>query len=92
MTGLIIFTAYSIALGSIFYYLQQPCDRRWWMKVTTAKPQCVYYFGPFDSQQEAQANVQGYRDDLEGEQAKIMKIKIDQCFPANQLTFCPEEI
>ena len=92
MTGLFIFTAYSIALGSIFYYLQQPYSRDWWLKITTAKPFCVYYFGPFNSQKEAQANLGGYREDLEAEQAKILKVQINQSMPSNSLTFCPEEI
>ncbi|NJN74011.1 MAG: DUF1816 domain-containing protein [Limnothrix sp. RL_2_0] len=92
MTGLFIFTAYSIALGSIFYYLQQPYNRDWWLKITTAKPFCVYYFGPFNSKKEAQENLGGYREDLEAEEAKILKIQINQSLPSNSLTFCPEEI
>lgn len=92
MTGLIIFTAYALALGSIFYYLQQPCRRPWWLKITTAQPQCVYYFGPFSSQREATSNIAGYRADLEAEQARIVDVKLNQTYPPAQLTFCPEEI
>jgi Domain of unknown function (DUF1816) len=91
MTGLIIFSAYSFALGSIFYYLKQPYNRHWWLKITTVQPQCVYYFGPFTSKKEAAANIAGYQADLEAEQAKVVEIKLNQAYPPAQLTFCPEE-
>lgn len=52
----------------------------WWIKVTTDSPLCTYYFGPFDSVQEA-ANCQtGYLEDLQDEgalgiSAKILRIQ-----------------
>ena len=91
MTGLIIFSAYAVALSAIFYYLNQPYSRDWWLKITTAGPRCVYYFGPFHSQKEANANINGYRSDLEAEQAKVVQVKLNQCFPPAQLTFSPDE-
>ena len=91
MTGLVVFSVYSIVLSFVFYYFNQPYDRNWWLKITTSQPQCVYYFEPFQSQQEASNNLSGYQADLEEEQANVVEIKLNQCFPPAQLTFCPEE-
>ncbi len=91
MTGLIIFSIYSIALGSIFYYLNQPYSRDWWLKITTTKPLCIYYFGPFHDKREAQGSIHGYQEDLESEQAKVVQVQLYQAFPPTQLTVCPEE-
>lgn len=92
MTGLLIFTIYSLALGSVFYYLNQPYNRDWWLKITTANPACVYYFGPFPTEKEAQCHLSGYQADLESEQAKIMQVTLNQTLPPAQLTICPEEV
>jgi len=41
----------------------------WWVKVTTADPNCIYYFGPFDSELEAAQAKPGYVEDLQQEGA-----------------------
>ena len=92
MTGLLIFSAYAVALSLVFYHLNQPYNRNWWLKITTAGPRCVYYFGPFHSQKEASAKVAGYRSDLESEQAKVVQVKVNQHIPPAQLTFSPDEV
>ncbi|MEO0538955.1 MAG: DUF1816 domain-containing protein [Cyanobacteria bacterium P01_A01_bin.123] len=53
----------------------------WWVEVCTAAPRCTYYFGPFDSVQEAQRQQGGYVTDLvlEGAQGIIASTK--QCKP-----------
>ncbi|ANV84545.1 hypothetical protein AWQ21_09205 [Picosynechococcus sp. PCC 7003] len=91
MTGLIIFAVYSLALGSVFYYLNQPYNRDWWLKVTTMNPFCVYYFGPFSSEKIARCHLAGYQEDLEREQAKITQVVLNQTMPPAQLTICPDE-
>ncbi|MDJ0570689.1 MAG: DUF1816 domain-containing protein [Pleurocapsa sp. MO_192.B19] len=53
----------------------------WWVIITTVKPQCVYYFGPFDNQLKAVESRPGYLEDLMGEQAKIISIEIRQDRP-----------
>lgn len=53
----------------------------WWVKITTAKPKCVYYFGPFDSQNEAVASQSGYLEDLMAENAREIRIEIKQDLP-----------
>ncbi|MEB3226128.1 MAG: DUF1816 domain-containing protein [Synechococcus sp.] len=92
MTGLLIFAVYAVALGSVFYYLQQPRNRDWWLKITTVNPFCVYYFGPFASEKIARSHLVGYREDLEQEQAQITQVVLNQAMPPAQLTICPEEV
>lgn len=53
----------------------------WWVKITTAKPKCVYYFGPFDSQNEAVESQSGYVEDLKTEKAQEITIEIKQDLP-----------
>jgi hypothetical protein len=37
----------------------------WWLEVGTLKPLCIYYFGPFESQQETHTAKHGFLRDLE---------------------------
>ncbi len=53
----------------------------WWVKIITVKPKCVYYFGPFDSQNEARESQSGYIEDLTAEQARGISIEIEQHRP-----------
>lgn len=53
----------------------------WWVEIVTAKPKCVYYFGPFDSQREATETQSGYIKDLIEEKATGISIKIKQDRP-----------
>jgi hypothetical protein len=91
MTGLVIFGAYALVLSWVFYYLNQPYSRHWWLKITTINPFCVYYFGPFVNEKAARSHLPGYQADLEQEQAKITQILLNQMMPPAQLTICPEE-
>ena len=62
-----------------------------WVEILTETPNCTYYFGPFISQQQAQASKSGYLEDLEAEGAQGIKVKIKRCKP-NTLTIaetCP---
>lgn len=53
----------------------------WWVKIVTVNPECVYYFGPFDSQSEAIASQSGYMEDLTAEKATGISIEIKQDRP-----------
>jgi len=53
----------------------------WWAEVTTENPPCLYYFGPFDSSQEAAAHQDGYVEDLQKEGAINIKIELKQSQP-----------
>ena len=62
----------------------------WWVEITTAKPHCTYYFGPFTSAVEADEAKAGYVEDLEGESAQGIKVTIKRCKPV-QMTIDYEE-
>jgi hypothetical protein len=53
----------------------------WWVVIRTTKPVCTYYFGPFDSSQEAKSNQNGYIEDLTGEGAEGITVEIQSCQP-----------
>jgi hypothetical protein len=62
----------------------------WWVEVTTAKPHCTYYFGPFTTAVEADEAKAGYVEDLEGESAQGIQVAIKRCKPV-QMTIDYEE-
>ncbi len=53
----------------------------WWVEINTSVPLCTYYFGPFDSQEEARDSRTGYIDDLYQEEARGIIASIKQCQP-----------
>jgi hypothetical protein len=57
----------------------------WWVEINTSIPLCTYYFGPFDSQSEAQDSRSGYVEDLCLEGARDIIALVKQCQP-NLLT------
>ena len=59
----------------------------WWVKVKTQSPDCLYYFGPFDSRSEAKGKQTGYMEDLVKEGAKNVVPVVSRSQPA-QLTIC----
>jgi hypothetical protein len=58
-----------------------PVNFPWWVEIYTTRPHCLYYFGPFDSMEEAKENQSGYIEDLQQEGAEGIKISIKQCKP-----------
>ncbi len=56
-------------------------DVPWWVEITTTRPHCIYYFGPFDDFVEAYEHHGGYVEDLQEERAKGIMIHIKQCQP-----------
>jgi len=48
----------------------------WWLEVVTKKPNCIYYFGPFDSSKEAELEKSGYIEDLKKEKAEVIEARI----------------
>ncbi|WP_193199235.1 DUF1816 domain-containing protein [Nostoc sp. MG11] len=53
----------------------------WWVEISTTVPRCTYYFGPFDSQKEAQLARSGYIEDLYQEEARDIVALVKQCQP-----------
>ena len=62
-----------------------------WIRVTTAKPLCTYYFGPFLTNKGAKFAQSGFIEDLESENAEGIKAEIKCCQP-QELTFCDESV
>lgn len=53
----------------------------WWVEIITAKPHCIYYFGPFQNSKEAETAYPGYVEDLESEAAQEIEVNIKRCKP-----------
>lgn len=68
----------------------QGLQSAWWVEIITVQPSCVYYFGPFNQPDEAQAACPGYLEDLQNEGAQQLKVDIKYCRPKD-LTICYEE-
>ncbi|WP_250126014.1 DUF1816 domain-containing protein [Chroococcidiopsis sp. CCMEE 29] len=67
----------------------QDLNSAWWAEITTNKPRCVYYFGPFQTSAEAKAAYPGYIEDLNSEGAQGIIVVIKRCKP-DILTMCEE--
>jgi Domain of unknown function (DUF1816) len=59
----------------------------WWVEVTTRTPSCVYYFGPFTSSKEAEAELPGFLEDLEYEEAQGIQAVVKRCQPSELTIF-----
>ncbi|MDJ0902551.1 MAG: DUF1816 domain-containing protein [Xenococcus sp. MO_188.B8] len=79
----------TLGAGSTFYFTLPICPqaRHWWVEIQTKNPQCIYYFGPFETVREAISLQDAYLEDLRQEQAQITTVVIKQCQPKN-LTIC----
>lgn len=53
----------------------------WWIEIHTSVPLCTYYFGPFDSQEEARASRTGYVNELYQEEARDIVALVKQGQP-----------
>ena len=57
-------------------------DFAWWVEVSTSKPKCIYFFGPFVDANEAKLNEKGYLEDLQSEGAIGIKALVKYCQPS----------
>lgn len=73
-----------------FFSTAASLKRPWWIEVKTRSPNCIYYFGPFDSAIEARALQSSYVKDLLDEGAKDIRLVIEKAGP-KQLTICETE-
>ena len=62
----------------------------YWINITTKQPNCIYYFGPFDSYAEARQMRHGYIEDLVEEKVIGISVKIERCLPT-KLTITDQE-
>ncbi|MFB2923364.1 MULTISPECIES: DUF1816 domain-containing protein [Aerosakkonema] len=54
----------------------------WWIEIQTQSPRCTYYFGPFLSAKDAEAEIGGYQEDLKAEGAQVSAVLVKRCKPA----------
>lgn len=62
----------------------------WWLEISTKVPDCIYYFGPFSSLEEAENAQMGYIEDLRQENAEGIDAQVKFDNPV-QLTIFSEE-
>ncbi|MBD2256445.1 DUF1816 domain-containing protein [Pseudanabaena sp. FACHB-2040] len=77
-------------MNSTADYFPQFGTGTWWVEITTFKPPCTYYFGPFYSYREAELHSPGYIEDLVKEGTGEMLSLIKCCNPT-ELTVSLEE-
>lgn len=68
--------------SSLFSFFSNP----WWVKITTAEPNCTYYFGPFDSELEAAQAKPGFIEDLQQEGALQIQTSLHNIPEPQELT------
>lgn len=61
--------------------------QRYWIEVKTGNPNCIYYFGPFLTRQEAKLAEAGFIEDLESENAENIQAEIKRCQPQELTIF-----
>ena len=61
--------------------------QQYWIEVTTAQPICTYYFGPFLTRPGAKLAQSGFIEDLETENAEVIKVEIKRCQPEELTIF-----
>ncbi|HBB32955.1 MAG TPA: hypothetical protein DDZ80_18585 [Cyanobacteria bacterium UBA8803] len=66
---------------------QTPSPLAWWVEISTTEPAVIYYFGPFDSLEEAKSSQGGYIEDLQAEDAQGIAVDIKWCRPDNLTIF-----
>lgn len=90
MVGVGLFLVYLIVGCLIIYFVRSSKLRKWWIKIVTQSPACTYYFGPFDSVEEAELHQVDYLEDLQQEGAQGIATSISRCQP-RQLTIFEED-
>lgn len=64
----------------------------YWAEITTTTPNCIYYFGPFETFEEAQSAYPGYVEDLESEGALEIKVLVKRMNPDALTIFDEQDI
>ncbi|NJM74661.1 MAG: DUF1816 domain-containing protein [Acaryochloridaceae cyanobacterium RU_4_10] len=66
-------------------------ELRWWLEVRTINPICIYFFGPFENQSEAESSQEGFFQDLESENAWVLYSDI-KLYNPHRLTIDANEL
>jgi Domain of unknown function (DUF1816) len=80
----------STKILELWTYTLNAYGQAWWIEIFTAQPKCTYYFGPFAGAGEAEVASHGFIEDLEGESAHGITIKIDRHSQPDLLTILHE--
>ncbi len=70
-----------LAMGAVISENSNLKTIKIWVKINTTIPQCTYYFGPFDTFEEAEKCKKGYIEDLIEEGASGINVSIKKCQP-----------
>lgn len=70
-------------MNEIWISILESLGLAWWVEITTDSPRCIYYFGPFANDIEAEAAKGGYIEDLEKEGAQNIRVQVKRCRPTN---------
>ena len=62
----------------------------YWLEIKTEKPNCIYYFGPFNSREEAISAQGGYLEDLANEGAENIQVTLSRRSTPEELTIFDE--
>jgi hypothetical protein len=90
MLAILLFAIYFVVFSILIFDFKSEAQLKWWVEVKTHYPVCTYYFGPFDSQQEAKAHHADYLNDLYAEGAQGIDYQIKRCQP-QALTISDED-
>jgi Domain of unknown function (DUF1816) len=73
------------------HHIAKTSELRWWLEVRTINPLCIYFFGPFENQSEAESSQESFVQDLESENAWVLysNVKLDN---PRQLTIDATEL
>lgn len=71
--------------------MKEELTTAWWVEIQTITPRCIYYFGPFDTSEEANAAYPGYIDDLDSEGAQGIVVIVKHSQQPELLTIFDDE-
>ncbi len=81
MLSVILFVIYFTAICLLLDSLHSEQQSSWWIRITSYSPDGVYYFGPFDSWDEAESKQTEYIETIKYEGAAAIISQIKQCQP-----------
>jgi hypothetical protein len=76
-----------VSIRSLTLNTEAQSSCAWWVEIVTAEPTVTYYFGPYDTPEEAASYEAGYIEDLEQEGAQGIAVTVKWCKPENLTIF-----
>lgn len=72
--------------------LEQGVEISWWVEIVTRHPLCTYYFGEFESREQAELAQYAYIEALQQDGAQGLSIQIKKCQPPELTGFADREL